>query len=134
MKKTVILGSLFSMIFMIACGSSQPAVKETPVVQTNVDHKVWVTATNKELERIPVAGFEYKGSDMPSWKWDAWAKTSAPVVKKIISEMPEGYVFQVTGHTDARGPEEPEGDKPGKPQKYPVTGQKQYMMPLKTTE
>jgi outer membrane protein OmpA-like peptidoglycan-associated protein len=42
-----------------------------------------------------------------------WATAAAPVVKGVIDKLPEGYVLQVTGHTDARGPEGPVGAKPG---------------------
>jgi hypothetical protein len=113
MKKIIILASSLSMLFLMACGSTESAVKETPMPVVKADNSIWVTASNKQLEKIPVTGFEYKDAAMPSWKYDAWAKTAAPAVKKIIQEMPEGHVFQVTGHTDARGPEEPRGNKPG---------------------
>jgi outer membrane protein OmpA-like peptidoglycan-associated protein len=42
-----------------------------------------------------------------------WAKAAAPVVKEVINNLPEGYVLQVTGHSDGRGPEDPVGAKPG---------------------
>jgi len=93
-----------------ACGGKQ--AKDTPNVGS-MDWGAWVKASNKQLEKVPVKGFAYKSSSVPAQKWDKWARTAAPVVKGIIDKLPKGYVFQVTGHTDARGPEEPEGNKPG---------------------
>ncbi|MCU0821771.1 MAG: OmpA family protein, partial [Spirochaetes bacterium] len=55
----------------------------------------------------------YKSSKMPENQWDNWAKTTAPVIKDILNKIPDGYVLQVTGHTDGVGPEQPEGNKPG---------------------
>ncbi|PKL40576.1 MAG: hypothetical protein CVV44_02945 [Spirochaetae bacterium HGW-Spirochaetae-1] len=111
MNKIIVSMAVLSLVFGISCKSTE---KKEPVVQTtSVDHSLWVKASNKQLEKIPVEGFQYKGTEVPAQKWDKWAKMSAPVVKKIISELPEGYVLQVKGHTDARGPEDPEGDKPG---------------------
>lgn len=77
------------------------------------DVDAWVKASNKQLEKVPVEGFEYKSSKVPAQNWDKWAVTAAPVVSGIISKMPDGYVLQIVGHTDGRGPEEPVGDKPG---------------------
>ncbi len=121
MKK--ILFSLITLlsIALIACGGSKETVKDTkkPAVDDNPPivaaggHNMWVDQSNKQLAKIPVEGFGYKKSNVPAQKWDKWAKLSAPVIKKILDNMPAGYVLQVTGHTDARGPEEPEGAKPG---------------------
>jgi len=72
-----------------------------------------VNAQNDQLAKIPVTGFEYKSSALPAITWDAWAEKAAPVVKGILDKLPEGYVLQVTGHTDGRGPENPVGAKPG---------------------
>lgn len=68
---------------------------------------------NNSLEKYPIAGFDYKSSKMPESEWAEWAKSAAPIVKKIISSLPENYVLQATGHTDSIGPEEPTSSKPG---------------------
>ncbi len=109
MKKiTLVLIVLFSMV-LVSCGGAKKV--DTPNVSAGSD--IWVKSSNKQLARIPVEGFGYKKSEVPAQKWDQWAKLSAPVVKRILDNLPAGYVLQVTGHTDARGPEEPEGAKPG---------------------
>jgi outer membrane protein OmpA-like peptidoglycan-associated protein len=65
------------------------------------------------LAGFSIDGFGYKSSSFDSSKWEAWAKKAAPVIKEITGKLPDGYVLQVTGHTDASGPEEPETNKPG---------------------
>jgi outer membrane protein OmpA-like peptidoglycan-associated protein len=104
MKKTALVCALFSMVFMLACETAQVQAPGGDVV---------VAGLNKGLEKASVGGFDYKSSEVPSWKYDAWAKVSAPVVQQTITQVPEGYVLQVTGHTDSRGPETAEGSKPG---------------------
>ncbi len=109
MSRISVLVLIFVFAAFTACGSKQ--TKEPSV--GSMDWGAWVKASNKQLEKVPVKGFAYKSSKVPAQNWDKWAKTAAPVVKGIIDKLPKGYVLQVTGHTDARGPEEPEGNKPG---------------------
>ena len=114
MKKTLLsILALLTVAFFMACGGAKETVKETPKEPSVSTGGVWVSQSNKQLEKIPVKGFGYKSSAVPAQSWDQWAKLSAPVVKKILNNMPDGYVLQVTGHADARGPEYPEGAKPG---------------------
>ncbi|MCU0846256.1 MAG: OmpA family protein [Spirochaetes bacterium] len=110
MKK--IIGIIFAavMVFTLACTSEQK-VKDQPNVTAGAD--VFVGASNDQLSKYPIAGFGYKSAALPKQSWDKWAKVASPVVKEILDKMPEGYVLQVTGHTDGRGPESPEGKKPG---------------------
>jgi len=112
MKKLTVLFLASAVTFLIACGGTQEKTTE-PVVKKDFDTGLWVKTSNKQLDKIPVEGFAYKSSEVPAQKWDRWAKVAAPVVKKILDELPEGYVLEVRGHTDARGPEEPVGNKPG---------------------
>ena len=100
MKKTAVIGAIFALMFLAACSS------------TSVGSGV-VGGLNKQLEKASIGGFDYKSSTIPAWKYDAWAKVSAPVVQNVLTQVPEGYVLQVTGHTDSRGPETATGDKPG---------------------
>jgi len=106
----------------ISCGGGQQVKQEAPkqvaesapsVQATGFDADVWVKSSNEQLARVPFDGFAYKSSEVPSQKWDKWAVTAAPVISGVISKLPEGYVLQVTGHTDGSGPEDPQGDKPG---------------------
>lgn len=103
MKKTALLGAILALMFTVACTSTQ-----TPNVGDGA-----VAGLNKQLEKASVSGFDYKSTTIPSWKYDAWAKVSAPVVQSVLTQVPDGYVLQVTGHTDSRGPETAVGDKPG---------------------
>lgn len=103
MKKTALLGSIFALMFLVACGTTQPSVGNDAVV----------SGLNKQLAKASVGGFDYKSTTIPSWKYDAWAKVSAPVIQNVLTQVPDGYVLQVTGHTDSTGPETAVGDKPG---------------------
>ena len=102
MKKLALICALLTTVFLLACESTQ--------VQTEAPG---VSLLNKQLEKATLGGFGYKSSDVPSWEYDAWAKVSAPVVQQTLTQVPDGYVLQVTGHTDSRGPEQAVGAKPG---------------------
>ena len=95
-------------IFAIGCASA-------PEVEQDIGdaNAALISAQNGQLSNVPIGGFAYKSSKLPSREWDEWAKSAAPIVKAIIEKIPEGYTLQVTGHTDASGPEEPVGKKPG---------------------
>jgi len=109
MKKIITVITIIIASFLItSCAKEQ--VKEPAKV--GVDD-TFIPASNAQLEKYPVAGFAYKSSKVPPQEWDRWAKMAAPVVKEIINKIPDGYVLEVRGHADARGPEAAEGDKPG---------------------
>ncbi len=103
----IILGA--SMLMLIACESGQQT--DSPSVATSSNE--WVNSSNKQLAKYPVTGFAYKSTEMPSQRWDRWARVAAPAVKTIINQMPNGFVLQVTGHADATGPEYATENKPG---------------------
>ena len=110
MKKIFAVISIFvAILFIVSCEKEQ--VKEP--VKVAVDNTAFVGASNDQLAKFPVTGFGYKSSTIPSQSWDKWAQLAAPVIKDIVDKLPEGYALEVRGHTDARGPEDPEGDKPG---------------------
>ncbi len=113
MKRISILALLSVIVtFFVACESAK--VKDTEVKSTKSDPgQIFAQSSNEQLANIPVAGFGYKDSQVPAQQWDDFAKKAAPVIKNIIDNMPDGYVLQVTGHTDGSGPEEPVGNKPG---------------------
>ena len=93
--------------FILACGDRQ--IKTGAPVSSNV----LVNQLNGQLAKYPMGGFGYKSSKLPPQKWSQWAKQAAPVVKKILNQVPDGHVLQVRGHADASGPEDPEPGKPG---------------------
>lgn len=109
MKKLALCLMSASIALVIAC---QSAEVKTPSAGTG-SSSVFVNQANEQLAKIPVSGFGYKSSAVPAQSWDKWAVAAAPVIKGILDKMPEGYVLQVAGHTDGRGPEQPEGAKPG---------------------
>lgn len=108
MKKRCFSASILAVVFVISCGGA------TQVKQDSIsDSSMLISAQNKQLAKGSLDGFGYKSSKLPANQWDSWAKTTAPVVKEILNKIPDGYVLQVTGHTDGSGPEQPEGNKPG---------------------
>ena len=70
---------------------------------------VIVKTQNDQLKKFPVNGFASGSSEIPAQEWDKWAKLAAPVIKEIINKLPDGYSFQVTGHTDSDGSAEASG-------------------------
>ncbi len=105
--------SLFMVIAFIgltvACSSSQQGTSASDGSETNP----FVKASNKELSRYPIGGFAYKSSELETKRWDWWAKAALPIVNNIVAKLPDGYVLQVTGHADSRGPERVQGNKAG---------------------
>ncbi len=97
-----------ALAFVFSCAQEQ--VKEQPKVAGDSS---FIPVSNGQLAKYPISGFAYKSSQLPAQEWDKWARVAAPVVKGILDKVPEGYMLEVRGHTDSRGPETPEGDKPG---------------------
>ncbi|MBN1497542.1 MAG: OmpA family protein [Spirochaetes bacterium] len=105
-KHHVIIILIISSIF--SCGKEY--VKDSGTV--NADNR-FINAANEQLAKYPVAGFRYKSSKLPDENFKSWSKAGALVVKAVVDKIPEGYVLEIRGHTDATGPEEPEDSKPG---------------------
>ncbi len=99
---------IIAAFFIVSCAKEQ--VKDTANVGAS---SALVNASNEQLAKYPVTGFGYKSSQLPPQQWGTWAKVAAPAVKGIIDNLPDGYVLEVRGHTDGRGPESAEGNKPG---------------------
>lgn len=109
MKKIfAVITIIIASFFITSCAKEQ--VKQPDTVGTA---SAFVNASNDQLAKYPVSGFGYKSSVVPAQGWDKWATVAAPVIKGIVDNLPEGYVLEVRGHTDARGPEDPDGVKPG---------------------
>ncbi|MCL1910972.1 MAG: OmpA family protein [Leptospirales bacterium] len=103
MKRIALICTLLATVFMLACETAQVQSVGSP----------GVIALNKSLEQVSIGGFGYKDSEVPSWQYDNWAKVSAPLVQETLTQVPDGYVLQITGHADSSGPEQPVGSKPG---------------------
>lgn len=113
MKQILTLIIAFSVMAMgLSCSSAKKTV-DTPTKETAADYSTWVNASNEYLKKIPVDGFDYKVTTLSYIKWDRWAKNNVQSFRKIVDGLPEGYVLEIKGHTDSRGPEERLGDKPG---------------------
>ncbi|MDH5721306.1 MAG: OmpA family protein [Spirochaetia bacterium] len=117
LKEKIRLGALFIMMFsLLFCGSTQevkePEKEPEPQAATK-DVSGEVAEMNKKLKQLSVLGFGYKGSNIGSDNYGEWVKKSVPVFKDLLQKLPPGYILQITGHTDAKGPEEPQGKKEG---------------------
>lgn len=55
-------------------------------------------------------GFAYKGTRVPASELNKWAKNNKDAIESTLSKVPEGYVLQVTGHSDSVGPRTAPGD------------------------
>lgn len=106
MKKVLLVLTALTVSLFVACSTTEVQNVGDPNIAV-------VNGMNQQLDRLPVTGFAYKSAVVPKQSWDKWAEVAAPVVKEILNKLPEGYVLQVTGHTDGSGPEEPVGNKPG---------------------
>ena len=105
-RTLTLLSVVATAFFVISCGSGQTVDATGPAA-------AFVKASNSQLAKYPIGGFAYKSSAMPQQQWTQWAKVAAPIVKDILAKVPDGYALEVRGHTCARGPEYPEGNKPG---------------------
>ena len=55
-------------------------------------------------------GFPYKGVQVPASEVSKWAKDNKSAIESTLSKVPDGYVLQVTGHSDSVGPRTAPGD------------------------
>ena len=88
--------------FLVACESA-------PVEPTKSVSAFDPSFSNGQLKKVSVEGFATGSAAVPAQQWDTWAKNAAPVVKSIISSLPNGYSFQITGHADTTGSESASG-------------------------
>lgn len=116
--------ALFISISFVACSSTPkkeeeaaPVVAETPETSSRNMNQDPAEEYNTQVAefRYPDGttrpGFNYKKADVQNDFAD-WAKKNVDVIKTALEKLPD-YVLQITGHTDAVGPEQPEGDKKG---------------------
>ena len=108
-------------LFIVACGSQQvketpeekvtaqaPAEAEQPVKEPVMeakptDFQAEVATMNQQLNDALIDEFVRGRADIPEVQWKEFAKMAAPVIKMFVDRVPEGYVIQVTGHTDSTG-------------------------------
>jgi outer membrane protein OmpA-like peptidoglycan-associated protein len=100
-------------VALISCGEPKTNQQVSKQDKTN-SAEVLIEKTNEELSEHPLVAFGYKSYKLNTRKWEVWAKSVAPILEKIIPQIPEGYVLQIVGHANAIGPEEPQPDgRPG---------------------
>lgn len=98
----IVVALVVTSFLVVGCGDVK--------VPTNPS-QVFIEQSNKQLKKVPLEGaFGYKSYKLNKTKWMAWADKAAPIVKKILDQMPEGYVLMIVGHASAVGPEEPQPD------------------------
>lgn len=109
-------------LFIVACGGSQqvketpeekvtaqaPAEAEQPVQEPAMeakptDFQAEIATMNQQLNDALIDEFVRGRADIPEVQWKEFAKMAAPVIKMFVDRVPEGYVIQVTGHTDSTG-------------------------------
>lgn len=113
-----------------AKAETKPEVKETPSARdtdASFGKRAMDEANNKLMESVneklkdvrypdgvAVEGFAYKKWEIPN-KQDfvKWVKVSGSIIKEALDKLPANYQVELTGHADAKGPEEPTGDKKG---------------------
>ena len=95
MKKLVLLIAVTLLVF--SCASDQ--VKEETAATPSSD--MLLEQSNKQLAKVPYEDFEYGSASVPTHKYDKWATAAAPVIKKVLDSLPDGYSLYIVGHTDA---------------------------------
>ncbi len=102
MKSAKVLVGLTVMVSFLGC-ASKPVVKEEPKVEPKVAAVVETPQAkadkiNVELTKVAAFGFAYRVPTLDDKTLEAWLVKSLPVIKKALAELPEGYVFRVSGH------------------------------------
>ena len=102
---------IIGVIVLTSCGEPKTTQK---VTEQNNSAEVLVEKTNEELSEHPLVAFSYRSYKLNTKKWEEWAKQVAPILEKVIPQIPDGYILQIVGHANAIGPEEPQADgRPG---------------------
>ena len=99
-----------AVIFTILSCAGAPVKQESAIAPVSQE---WIKNSNAVLLKHTLPDFSYKNAAVPDRAFHEWIAVSFPAVTAIVSQLPPGYVLQVTGHADASGPEYPEGNRPG---------------------
>ncbi|MGL4368459.1 MAG: OmpA family protein [Spirochaetota bacterium] len=95
----------------LSCSSAK--IQQKPEKVSSSASADWIARCNSDLTKHTLYDFSYKDAALPDREFQKWIAASFPAVSGITSSLPSGYVLQVTGHSDASGPEYPEGNRPG---------------------
>ncbi|MBS0618320.1 MAG: OmpA family protein [Spirochaetes bacterium] len=98
-KIAAVLMSLALGVFAMQC-SSAPA---TPNVAAAPGGDMLVNSLNGQLDQATLSGFDVWGTQVDTSKYDSWAQVSAPIVKGMLDQTPDGYNLEVQGHADGDG-------------------------------
>lgn len=118
---TILLG-----ISLVACSSGNkkteaPAPEPAPATQDGANSRSFsdpVEQFNSMIsglrypDGVARPGFSYKKADVQN-DFAAWADKNVATIKSAMDKIPAEYALEITGHTDAVGPEQAEGDKKG---------------------
>lgn len=110
--------------FLSACitGKKEPEVQQRTVVHEELEKPPGertgeVKSIQRSLAQLVYApeglGFAYKETEVNRDAFDQWWNENHDTLKSAVSDLPEGYILQLTGHTDSIGPRQPTGNKPG---------------------
>lgn len=119
-KQTILYSALVLTVFIAANCASKEVKKEEPVkvaeevktaeadlasakARSASSPEEMVAEMNTKLERATLQGFSAWKANVDKKTYEEWAEAAAPVVNEVIAEVPDGYVLQVTGHSDAQG-------------------------------
>ena len=78
-------------LFLISCGKDQVKTDATGPAAA------FVKASNSQLAKYPIGGFAYKDSVLPAQQWEKWAKVASPIVRDILTKVPDGYALEEIG-------------------------------------
>ncbi len=99
------------MIFAIACSSGE--VKDSSSEQSGYNMEQ-ARSLFAEMTYAPHGqGFDYKVTSVDTEDFKQWLGAYQAKIVEALGKIGDGYVIQVTGHTDTIGPREKEGNKLG---------------------
>lgn len=81
-----------------------PEYEDTELVDRRTPTVAEINQILEDLTYFPEGkGFEYKETDATE-DIDLWLEKNGEKMKKMVYYMPEGFILQITGHSDASGP------------------------------
>jgi outer membrane protein OmpA-like peptidoglycan-associated protein len=98
LSKKILFLILFSLF--ISCASDPPAKAPASPSEEEI-----VSRLNRELAALEIQGYAPNQTVLPESLYQKWATKGIEGIKKVLPEIPNGYVFAATGHADPYGGE-----------------------------
>jgi len=103
MKSAKVLLGMTVLVSILGCAPKPVVKSETKVAEPKVAAVVETPQAkadkiNAELSKVAAFGFAYRVPTLDDKTLEAWLLKSLPVIKKALADLPEGYVFRVSGH------------------------------------